>query len=138
MKRFSAVSLVVLFSMSTSAQEKPSVSGKQDPPSAGAAAAAAEEVRIRSLEEQVRTLAEEVALLRGELKTIRDTKPADPTAGDHLLLASTRMEAGVLPSSTPSTAAPASAPEPNPAPPAAQIAQTQTYGGATSNAKLLN
>src|SRR5438552_1678542 len=58
MKRFSAVSLVVLFSMSTSAQEKPSVSGKQDPPSAGAAAAAAEEVRIRALEEQVRTLAE--------------------------------------------------------------------------------
>src|SRR5213082_1427432 len=131
MKRFSAVSLVVLFSMSTSAQEKPSVSGKQDPPSAGAAAAAAEEVRIRALEEQVRTLAEEVALLRGELKTIRDTKPADRTAGDHLLLASTRMEPGVLPSSTASTAAPELAP-------AAQVAQTQTYGGATSNAKLLN
>src|SRR5207249_11318905 len=131
MKRFSAVSLVVLFSMSTSAQEKPSVSGKQEQPSAGAAAAAAEEVRIRALEEQVRTLAEEVALLRGELKTIRDTKPADPTAGDHLLLASTRMEPGVLPSSTPSTAVP----EPVPA---AQVAQTQPYGGATSNAKLLN
>src|SRR5207302_11154645 len=67
----------------------------------------------------------------GELKTIRDTKPADRTAGDHLLLASTRMEPGVLPSSTPATAAP----EPVPA---AQVAQTQTYGGATSNAKLLN
>jgi len=131
MKRFSALSLVVLFSMSTSAQEKPSVSGKQDPPSAGAAAGAAEEVRIRALEVQVRTLAEEVALLRGELKTIRDTKPADPTAGDRLLLASTRMEPGVLPSSIPSTAAPGPVP-------AAQVAQTQTYGGATSNAKLLN
>ena len=131
MKRFSALSLVVLFSMSTSAQEKPSVSGKQDPPSAGAAAGAAEEVRIRALEVQVRTLAEEVALLRGELKTIRDTKPADPTAGDRLLLASTRMEPGVLLSSIPSTAAPGPVP-------AAQVAQTQTYGGATSNAKLLN
>src|SRR5437762_5839431 len=41
------------------------------------------------------------------------------------------MEPGVLPSSTPSIAVP----EPVPA---AQVAQTQTYGGATSNAKLLN
>src|SRR5258707_862175 len=122
MKRFSALSLVILFSTSASAQEKPSVSGRQDAPSAGAAATAPEEVRIRALEEQVRTLAEEVALLRGELKTIRDTKPADPTTGGHLLLASTRIEAGALPSSSSSTAAP----EPVPA---AQVAQTQTYGG---------
>ena len=106
MKRFSALSLVILFSTSASAQEKPSVSARQDAPSAGAATTAPEEVRIRALEEQVRTLAEEVALLRGELKTIRDTKPADPTTGGHLLLASTRIEAGVLPSSSSSTAAP--------------------------------
>src|SRR5205814_8264651 len=102
MKRFSALSLVVLFSMSTSAQEKPSVSGKQDAPSAGAAAGAAEEVRIRALEVQVRTLAEEVALLRGVLKTIRDTKPADPTAGHRRLLPHTGMEHRVLPSPIPS------------------------------------
>src|SRR5229473_904966 len=131
MKRFSALSLVVLLSMSAYPQEKSSISGNQSPPSAGAAATAPEEVRIRALEEQVRTLAEEVALLRGELKTIRDTKPADPTTGSRLLLASARIEPGVLPSSTSSTAAPVPAPEP-------QLAQTQTYGGATSNAKLLN
>src|SRR6266853_1623699 len=131
MKRFSALSLVVLFSMSAYAQEKSSAPGNQSPPSAGAAATAPEEVRIRALEEQVRTLAEEVALLRGELKTIRDTKPADPATGTRLLLASTRIEPGVLPSSTSSTCAPVPAPEP-------QLAQTQTYGGATSNAKLLN
>src|SRR6266849_531175 len=131
MKRFSALSLIVLFSMSAYAQEKSSISGNQSPPSAGAATPAPEEVRIRALEEQVRTLAEEVALLRGELKTIRDTKPADPTTGSRLLLASARIEPGVLPSSTSSTAAPVPAPEP-------QLAQTQTYGGATSNAKLLN
>src|SRR6266853_1672699 len=131
MKRFSALSLVVLFSMSAYAQEKSSAPGNQSPPSAGAAATAPEEVRIRALEEQVRTLAEEVALLRGELKTIRDTKPADPATGTRLLLASTRIEPGVLPSSTSSTGAPVPAPEP-------QLAQTQTYGGATSNAKLLN
>src|SRR5713226_5706013 len=131
MKRFSALSLVVLLSMSAYPQEKSSISGNQSPPSAGAAATAPEEVRIRALEEQVRTLAEEVALLRGELKTIRDTKPADPATGTRLLLASTRIEPGVLPSSTSSTGAPVPAPEP-------QLAQTQTYGGATSNAKLLN
>jgi len=134
MKRFSVLSLVVLFSTSAYAQEKPSISGKQDGPSAGAASTAPEEVRIRALEEQVRTLAEQVALLRGELKTIREAKPADPATAGHLLLASTRMEPGMLPSSTPSIAAA----DPNPASPAAQVAQTQTYGGATSNAKLLN
>src|SRR5260370_40185231 len=128
MKRFSVLSLVVLFSVSANAQEKP----------AGAAAPAPEEVRVRSLEEQVRTLAQEVALLRGELKTMRDTKQADPATGGHLLLASTRMEPGVLPGATSPTAAPTAAPDPNPASPAAQLAQTQTYGGATSNAKLLN
>ncbi len=131
MKRFSALSLVVLLSMSAYAQEKSSAPGNQSPPSAGAAATAREEVRMRALEEQERTLAEEVALLRGELKTIRDTKPADPATGTRLLLASTRIEPGVLPSSTSSTGAPVLAPEP-------QSAQTQTYGGATSNAKLLN
>jgi hypothetical protein len=138
MKRFSVLSLVILFSMPAYAQEKLSPSGKQDPPPAGAPTPAPEEIRMRALEEQVRTLAEEVALLRGELKTIRDTKSADPATGNRLLLASTRIEPGVLPNSTPSTAAPASAPEPSPASPAAQITQTQTYGGATSNAKLLN
>src|SRR5258708_6524634 len=130
MKRFSVVSLFVLFSVSAYAQEN-SVVGKQGPPSAGAASTAPEEVRIRALEDQVRTFAEEVALLRGELKTIRETRPADPAAGSRLLLASTRIEPGVLPGSASSSAAPAPAPEP-------QVAQTQTYGGATSNAKLLN
>src|SRR5260370_8314775 len=110
--------------MSAYAQEKSSISGKQNSPSAGAADIAPEEVRIRALEEQVRTLAEEVALLRGALKTIRDTRPADPATGNHLLLASTRIESGVLPSSTPSPAPPVPAPEP-------QLAQTQTYGRAT-------
>jgi len=131
MKQFSVLFLFVLSSVAAYAQEKSSIPEKKDPPPAGAATIAPEEVRMRALEEQVRTLAEEVALLRGELKTIRDTKSADPATGSRLLLASTRMEPGVLPSSTPSTVAPVPAPEP-------QIAQTQTYGGATSNAKLLN
>src|SRR6266404_6326250 len=82
MKRFSVLSLVILFSMPAYAQEKFSPSGKQDPPPAGAATPAPEEIRMRALEERVRTLAEEVALLRGELKTIRDSKSADPATGN--------------------------------------------------------
>ncbi len=88
MKQFSVLFLFVLSSVAAYAQEKSSIPEKKDPPPAGAATIAPEEVRMRALEEQVRTLAEEVALLRGELKTIRDTRPADPTTGSHLLLAS--------------------------------------------------
>src|SRR5712691_1999578 len=93
---------------------------------------------MRALEDQVRALVGEVAALRGELKTLRDAKAPAPGPGNHVLLTSTRIEPGVLPSSATSPAVAPTAPEPNPAPPAAQIAQTQTYGGATSNAKLLN
>jgi hypothetical protein len=137
MKRFSALFLPVLFAVAVHAQERPAVpaeSEKKEPPAAGESVALAGETRMRALEEQVRTLAEQVALLRGELKAVRETKPADPATGSHVLLTSERIEPGMLPSATPLAAAPPSAPEPLPA----QIAQTQTYGGATSNAKLLN
>jgi len=138
MKRLYVLFLFVLSSVACYGQEKPAISEKMDPPPSGAVTTAPEEVRIRALEEQVRTLVEEVALLRGELKTIRDTKPADSTTESRLLLASTRIDPGVLPGSTPSTAALPSAPDLNPSQPVPHVAQTQTYGGATSNAKLLN
>ena len=134
MNRFAALLALLLFSSMARAQDAPSVPDKRDIPAANSPGAKTEEARMKALEERVSALAEEVALLRGELKTIRDAKFADPATGSRLLLASARIEPGTLPSTTPSTAAP----ELNPAPPAAQIAQTQTYGGATSNAKLLN
>src|SRR5216684_1314624 len=115
MKRFSVLSLFVLLSVTTQ-----------------------EESRMRALEDQVRALVGEVAALRGELKTLRDAKAPAPGPGNHVLLTSTRIEPGVLPSGATSPAVAPTAPEPNPAPPAPQVAQTQTYGGATSNAKLLN
>jgi hypothetical protein len=94
--------------------------------------------RIRLLEEQVRVLTEQVANLRSEMQSLQQTNAPGTTAG-HLLLASTHIAPGSLP-------APPVAPAPAPAsdnlspaePPPAQVAQTQTYGGATSNAKLLN
>lgn len=115
-------------------------SAQQAPPAAPSSAANnAEDARIKALEEQVRTLAEQLALLRGELKEIRDAKSAQPASMDRVVLASSRIEPGMLPSAapTPSASLPAS-PEASPNPAAAQVAQTQTYGGATSNAKLLN
>ena len=128
MKRFSVLFLFVLFAVAASAQDKPAVpEGAEKQPSA-------DETRMKALEEQVRALAEQVVLLRGELRALRDAKTVEPRSAEHLLLASTSIEPGSLPASaSPAPATPLAA-EPVPA----QIAQTQTYGGATSNAKLLN
>jgi hypothetical protein len=92
-----------------------------------------QDARMKALEDQVRTLAEEVALLRGELRAVRDAKEPGPASNPRVLLAAASVEPGMLPANSSSIAASAS---PDPAP--AQVAQTQTYGGATSNAKLLN
>jgi len=99
------------------------------------------EARIESLEEQVRTLAEQVALLRAELQTMRQTQAPAIPATNQVLLAAARVAPGMLAatstnvapaSSQPASAGAATAPAPS------QVAQTQTFGGASSNAKLLN
>ncbi len=132
MKKIAILSVFV-FCTAASAQQAPpaqpnadrsAVEEKKDVPSQ-----TSEDSRMKTLEDQLRTLAEEVALLRGELKTLRDARAVDPVTGSRVLLTSTRIEPGMLP---------AAAPEPNPNPLPPQIAQTQTYGGPTSNAKLLN
>jgi hypothetical protein len=139
MKRFSVLSLFVLFAVGVHAQERPAASEEsgKGTASAGGSVGTAEETRVKALEEQVRTLAEQVALLRGELKALRDAKSVVPRPADQVLLASSHVDPGTLPTVTPVSAAP-TAPEPVPSPTPPQIAQTQTYGGATSNAKLLN
>jgi hypothetical protein len=99
------------------------------------------EARIQSLEEQVRSLAEQVALLRAELQTMRQTEaPAIPVT-TQVLLTAAHVEPGMLAATSthvaPASSQPASAAAPiAPAPP--QVTQTQTFGGASSNAKLLN
>lgn len=95
------------------------------------AASSGPESRMKTLEEQVHTLAKQVALLRDELKALRDAKAQDTASQGHFLVASTRTEPGTLPGILAGVAP--NAPEPTP-----QVAQTQTLGGATSNAKLLN
>lgn len=134
MKALLSLCVCVVFSASICAQEKPSESSKAasglEFPAAGS-----EEARIKTLEEQVRALVEQVSLLRGELQAMRDAKSVAPQRSDRILLASSQLEPGMLAgAASPAPATPAPSAEPVPA----QVAQTQTYGGATSNAKLLN
>jgi hypothetical protein len=119
MKRFAVLLALLLLSSIARAQDAPSVPMKRD-----VSPANTEEARMKALEGQVRTLAGEVALLRTELKELRETKSPEQSSAPQILLASAHPEPGVLSSSS--------------APAAAQATQTQTFGGASGNAKLLN
>jgi hypothetical protein len=129
MKKSVMVSAILLLCSASRAQESTAaqVSG------GNSSGVSAQETRMRTLEEQVRSLAEEVAVLRGELKAVRDAKSAQPASDPRILLTAAHVEPGMLPANP--TPIAASAP---PDPGAPQVAQTQTFGGATSNAKLLN
>lgn len=116
MKKIAVLSTFILFSTVAFAQQTPPA------PPPRTSFSNAEDTRVKTLEDQVRTLAEEVVLLRNELKDLRE---------GHILFTSARVVPGMLSSAL---ATPTAAPEPLPA----QLAQTQTYGGASSNAKLLN
>ncbi len=119
MKRFAVLPVLLLFSSIAHAQDASSVPIKRAVSSANT-----EDARMKALEEQIRTLAGEVALLRSELKELRETKSPQQSSGPQVLLASARPEPGMLASP--------------PAPAAPQATQTQTFGGASGNAKLLN
>src|ERR1700719_3283752 len=130
MKKFVIVSAISCFGFTAYAQQAPVPAAPADPTS--------QEARIKALEDQVRTLAEQVAVLTGELHVIRDAKSPDPGPDARVLLASARIDPSTL-AASPATPAPTSE--------AAQLTQTQaigggtqpqTYGGAPSNAKLLN
>jgi len=129
MKKFAILAACVLFSTIASGQQAPSATSPQT------SVSNTEDARMKTLEEQVRTLAEEVDLLRSELRAMRDANSGGgPASGSRILLASSHLEPGILPAAAPPGVGASAAPDPA----LPQIAQTQTYGGATSNAKLLN
>ena len=132
MKRIAVLSAVIFFSAAASAQQAPPAEPKKDVPATQSSVAASEETRMKTLEDQVRTLAEQVTLLRGELKAMRDARSVEPRSEEPILLTAAHVAPGILAPSAPA-AVPAS---PEPAPP--QATQTQIFGGASSNAKLLN
>jgi hypothetical protein len=131
MKKAVMVSAILFFCSISRAQEDspaPATGEAQAP-------APAQESRMRTLEQQVQTLADEVAVLRAELKALRDAKSIDAVPENRVLLASSRLQPATVSSiSTTATAAPVQVPQTQ----AAVSTQQQTYGGATSNAKLLN
>jgi hypothetical protein len=99
------------------------------------------EARIQSLEDQVRTLAEQVALLRAELQTMRQTQAPAAPAPNQVLLAAAHVEPGMVAAAPANAGLPGAQPASfleTPAPAPTQVTQTQTFGGASSNAKLLN
>jgi hypothetical protein len=126
MTRFAVWSALLLFCASAHSQEAPPASVHKD-----VSVATAEDSRMKALEEQVRTLATQVALLRGELQELREAKSPSLASSPQVLLASSHLEPGMVPSSPAASAVVAP-----PAPP--QATQTQTFGGAMGNAKLLN
>jgi len=111
---------------------------QQSPPPPTARAHPDDDSRLRLLEEQVRVLTDEVAHLRSQMQSLQPTNAPGTTPGQ-VLLASSHIEPSSLPASPEAPApAPASGNVSPAGPPPAQVAQTQTYGGASSNAKLLN
>jgi hypothetical protein len=131
MKRIIVLSALFCCSSVASAQQAPPPEPKKDVPAAPSSVVASEEARMKTLEDQVRTLAEQVTLLRGELKAMREARSVEPRSEEPILLTASHVTPGILAPSTPPAAA-----SPDPAKP--QATQTQIFGGASSNAKLLN
>lgn len=122
-------------------------SSARDAKVSGAAQAPANsEARIQTLEQQVSMLAEEVAALRGQLKTLADAKGPGESSGARVVLASALASLGAAsaePLSTATVASSSGAPSSSAATPAAQAqamqsTQSQVFGGASGNARLLN
>ena len=120
--------------------------------SAGEKPAANSEARIQTLEQQVSMLAEQVALLRDQLKILADAKVTGDGSAARLVLTSAPApvslpaQVGLEPSSSSvasAVAAPTALPSAAPASSAPQAqalqsTQSQTFGGASGNARLLN
>src|SRR5260370_17813328 len=89
MKKFVIVSAIFFLSSTAYAQETPTAAAPSAP--------LAEEARMKALEDQVRTLAEEAAVLRGELKAVRDPKSPEPASCSPVLLTSAQVKPAILP-----------------------------------------
>jgi hypothetical protein len=118
MKRFAVFSILLALAVAVHAQDAPPLAAQR-----AESVANTEDARMKALEEQVRTLAGEIALLHSELKELRETKSPEQSSSSQVLLASSHAEPGMLSSAVPATP---------------QTTQTQTFGGASGNAKLLN
>jgi hypothetical protein len=125
----------MLLSAVGGAQEKPSASESLNSSNTKMSPnpVSTEDQRIKTLEDQVQLLTQQLSLLRGELTSLREANTAAQEFGPHVVLTSVHSEPATI-SAAPIAKDAALAPQDNPA----QSAPLQSYGGATSNAKLLN
>src|SRR6267142_1806115 len=129
---------IMLLSAAGGAQEKPPVSESLNSGHTKRAPnpEPTEGQRIKTLEDQVQLLTQQLSLLRGELTSLREARAAAPELSPHVVLTSVHPEPVTI-SAAPiakDTAAASPAQQENPM----QSTAVQSYGGATSNAKLLN
>ncbi|HYU22795.1 MAG TPA: hypothetical protein VEM60_06595, partial [Candidatus Dormibacteraeota bacterium] len=129
---------IMLLSAAGGAQEKPPASESLNSGNTKRAPnpESTEGQRIKTLEEQVQLLTQQLSLLRGELTSLREASAAAPELSPHVVLTSVHPEPVTI-SAAPiakDTAAASPAQQENPM----QSTAVQSYGGATSNAKLLN
>jgi hypothetical protein len=131
MKRIALLFALVLFTATARAQDAPAAQDKKDSPAAVSSTQSESDARIQALETQLRSLTDAVTALQGELRELRKASMSAPTQAGPALMTSSDL----APTAPPITTAPSS---PVVAAPAPQTTQTQTFGGASSNAKLLN
>src|SRR6202165_2160097 len=129
---------ILLVSAAGGAQERPSASETLNSGNTKVSTnpVSTEDQRIKILEDQVQLLTQQLSLLRGEFTSLREANAAAAELGPRLVLTSVHSEPATLSEALggKNTAAASPAPQDNPMQPSA----LQTYGGATSNAKLLN
>src|SRR5262249_32304905 len=131
MKKIALLFALVLFAGAAYAQDEPTAQDKKDSPAAVSPTQSDSDTRIQALEMQVRSLADEVAALHAELRELRKASLSAPTVSGGALPPSSPVEPGAPPVADGTASSHGAAPAP-------QTTQTQTFGGATSNAKLLN
>jgi hypothetical protein len=132
----------LLFAAVDARAQASSTSASPGDPSLVEKPAANSEARIQTLEQQVSMLAEQVAWLRGQLKVLADAKVPGDESGARLVLTSAPAPVSAESSSSSVASAAAmraAAPDaPVPQAQAPQSTQSQTFGGASGNARLLN
>src|SRR3981081_1144302 len=129
---------IMLLSAAGGAQEKPSASESLNSGNTKRAPnpEPTEGQRIKTLEDQVQLLTQQLSLLRGELTSLRESSTAAPELSPRVVLTSVHPEPVTISAAlvAKDTAAASPAQQENPM----QSSALQSYGGATSNAKLLN
>src|SRR5467141_1197423 len=129
---------IMLLSAAGGAQEKPPASESLNSGNTKRAPnpEPTEGQRIKTLEEQVQLLTQQLSLLRGELTSLREASAAAPELSPRVVLTSVHPEPATISAAlvAKDTAAASPAEQDNPM----QSSALQSYGGATSNAKLLN